>query len=109
MRSTEKEGICRICGNTITALHEDDRKITIQHLPILEKDCYLHTRLSHFKCTSCPKTPTTTLQPSWRNQNSSYTIGFEKYLLTSLINSTISDVSRKEGIGEGVITRLLDK
>jgi transposase len=26
-----------------------------------------------------------------------------------LINSTISDVSRKEGIGEGVISRLLDK
>ena len=109
IRSTETEGTCRVCGKKITTFHEYDRKITIQHLPILGKDCYLHIRLPRFKCKSCPKTPTTTLQPNWRNQNSAYTIDFEKYLLKSLINSTISDVSYKEGIGEGVIRRLLDR
>jgi transposase len=109
IRSTATEGICRICGNKINTLHEYDREIMIQHLPILGKASYLHIRLPRFKCQSCPKTPTTTLQPSWRNRKSAYTVDFEKYLLKSLINSTISDVSRKEGIGEGVISRLLDK
>jgi transposase len=109
IRSTETEGVCRICGNKITAFHELDREITIQHLPILGKECYLHIRPPRFKCKSCPKTPTTTLQIPWRNRNSAYTVNFEKYLLKSLINSTISDVSRKEGIGEGVISRLLNR
>ena len=109
MCSTETEGVCRVCGNKITAFHEFDREITIQHLPILGKECYLHIRLPRFKCKSCPKNPTTTLQLPWRDRNSAYTVEFEKYLLKSLINSTISDVSRKEGIGEGVISRLLDK
>ena len=95
LRSTETEGTCRVCGKKITSFHEYDRKITIQHLPILGKDCYLHICLPRFKCKSDPKTPTTTLQPNWRNQNSAYTIDFEKYLLKSLINSTISDVSYK--------------
>jgi transposase len=109
IRSTETKGVCRVCGKEINTFHEYDRKITIQHLPILGKACYLHIRLPRFKCQSCPKNPTTTLQPSWRNRKSAYTIDFEKYLLKSLVNSTISDVSHKEGIGEGVISRLLDK
>lgn len=107
--TTETKGKCRICGKEITKLQGYDRKITVQHLPILGKACYLHIRLPRFRCESCPKKPTTTLQPVWRHRNSAYTVDFEEYLLKSLINSTISDVSRKEGIGEGVISRLLDR
>lgn len=106
--STETKGVCRVCGKEITKFHGHDRKITVQHLPILGKECHLHFQLPRFTCESCPKRPTTTLQTAWRNRNSSYTVDFEDYLLKSLINSTISDVSRKEGIGEGVISRLLD-
>ncbi len=108
IRSTETEGCCRHCGATTTHFHGYDRKITLQHLPILGKECHLHLKLPRFRCDICPTKPTTTLQPVWRRQNSAYTTDFEKYLLRSLINSTISDVSRKESIGEGVITRLLD-
>lgn len=108
IRSTETEGCCRVCGETTSHAHGYDRKIAVQHLPILGRECHLHVQLPRFRCDACPKKPTTTLQPAWRRRNSVYTIDFEKYLLKSLMNSTISDVSLKEGIGEGVITRLLE-
>jgi len=108
IQATETQGICRKCGRSCDYLHGYDRKITVQHLPILGKECHLHLRLPRFRCKTCPNKPTTTLQPSWRRRNSAYTTDYEQYLLKSLINSTMSDVSRKEGIGEGVLSRLLD-
>lgn len=108
IRSTETEGCCHVCGEATSHSHGYDRKITIQHLPILGKECHLHLQLPRFRCDACPSKPTTTLQPVWRRRNSAYTTDFEKYLLRSLMNSTLSDVSRQENIGEGVITRLLD-
>lgn len=108
IHSTATQGRCHVCGETTSHLHGYDRQITVQHLPILGKECHLHVKLPRFRCDACPKTPTTTLQPAWRRRNSAYTTDFETYLLKSLMNSTVSDVSLKEGIGEGVITRLLE-
>ena len=108
IRSTETEGCCHVCGTVSTHFHGYDREVTIQHLPILGKGCYLHIKLPRFMCDHCPKKTTTTLQPNWRRRNSAYTTDFEEYIMKSLINSTVSDVSRKEGIGEGVVSRLLD-
>lgn len=108
IRSTETEGCCHICKTVSSNFHGYDREITIQHLPILGKACYLHIKLPRFRCDDCPKKPTTTLQPIWRRRNSAYTTDFEAYILKSLVNSTVSDVSRKEGLGEGVVSRLLD-
>jgi len=108
IQSTETEGCCHVCGKTTRHFHGYDRKISIQHLPILGKECHLHIQLPRFKCDACANHPTTTLQPVWRRRNSAYTTDFEKYLLRSLINSTLSDVSRKENVNEGIISRLLD-
>ena len=108
IRSTQTEGRCHACGEATSHFHSYDRKITVQHLPILGRECHLHVQLPRFRCDACPKKPTTTLQPAWRRRNSAYTTDFETYLLKSLMNSTLSDVSLKEGIGEGVITRLLE-
>jgi transposase len=108
IRSTETEGCCHVCKAVSPHFHGYDREITVQHLPILGKSCYLHMTLPRFRCDHCPKKPTTTLQPSWRRKNSEYTTDFEDYILKSLMNSTVSDVSYKEGISEGVISRLLD-
>jgi len=105
--STSKKGICRECGNEINKFHEHDREIVIRHLPILGKECYLHIRLPRFQCIDCHKNPTTTQQLSWRNYNSSETKEYENHILKMLINNTVSDVSRKENISEGKISRTL--
>lgn len=107
IRSTKTVGKCHKCGCEIDKLHSYDRKIEIRHLPILGEECYLHIKLPRYECPNCHKNPKTTQQLSWRNYNSSNTKDFEKYLLDSLVNSTISDVSRKENIGEGVVSRIV--
>ena len=107
IRSTKTTGTCHQCGCEIDKLHAYDREMEIRHLPILGKACYLHIRLPRYECETCHKNPKTTQQVLWKNYNSSNTKDFEKYILDSLVNSTISDVSRKERIGEGVISRIV--
>lgn len=109
VRSTLTEGKCRVCGRPISKFHEYDREIRIRHLPILGKECYLYIRLPRFQCDHCPRHPTTTQQPAWRERNSGYTKAYEQHLLKSLIGSTFSEVSRQEGVGEGCLARLLKR
>ena len=106
--STKTTGTCHKCNCEIDRLHSYDREMEIRHLPILGKKCYLHIKLPRYQCDSCPKQPKTTQQVSWRRYNSSNSKDFENYILKSLVNSTVSDVSRKENIGEGVVSRILE-
>lgn len=105
--STKTTGICRCCGKKTDKFHAEDREMKIRHLPILGKECYLYIRLPRYECSTCDKNPKTTQQMPWRNYNSSNTKHYETYILNLLVNSTIIDVSRKENISEGVITRIL--
>jgi transposase len=107
IRSTKTTGTCHKCGCEIDKFHDLDREMKIRHLPILGKACYLYIRLPRYECPKCHKNPKTTQQLPWRNYNSSNTKDFEKYLLDSLVNSTIMDVSRKENVSEGVVQRIL--
>jgi len=105
--STKITGTCRECGCEIGKFHGLDREMKLRHLPIFGKECYLYIRLPRYECTSCKKNPKSTQQLPWRAYNSSNTIAFEKYILDSLVNSTFSDVSRKENVSEGVVSRIL--
>lgn len=107
IQSTKTTGTCRECGCEIDKFHALDREMKIRHLPILGKACYLYIRLPRYECESCHKNPKTTQQLLWRAYNSSNTIDFEKYILDSLINSTLSDVTRKENVSEGTVSRIL--
>jgi len=106
--STLIGGKCHVCGEEITKFHAYDREIEIRHLPILGKKCYLHIRLPRYECEHCKKNPKTTVQLPWRRYNSAYTQAFEEHILNALTNNTMSDVSRKEGISEGRIKRILE-
>jgi transposase len=108
IRSTKTIGTCHKCNCEIDRLHSYDREMEIRHLAILEKKCYLHIKLPRYQCDTCPKQPKTSQQISWRRYNSSNSKDFENYILKSLVNSTVKDVSRKENIGEGVVTRILE-
>ena len=48
-------------------------------------------------------------QPDWYNCRSKFTKAYEKYLMRSLINSTIVDVSRKEGLSYDEIDGALNR
>ena len=49
-------------------------------------------------CEDCDGKPTTTEQPDWFKRGSQFTNAYEDYLMRMLINSTILDVARKQGL-----------
>lgn len=106
--STLTKSTCHKCGREIDKFHAYDREMEIRHLPILGKECYLHIRLPRYECEHCKKNPKTTAQLSWRRYNSSYTKVFEREILNSLVDNTISNVSRKNNISKGKIKRMLE-
>lgn len=90
---------CHRCGARITAFHGHDTPILLRHLPILNRTVYIRIRPRRYRCPSCRSGPTTTELCSWYEQGRPHTKAYDQWLLLLLINATISDVARKEGLG----------
>ena len=110
--STEKGTTCHECGRDVDKAHGYDRMMTLRHLSILDRDVYIRIRLPRYRCPYCDGHPTTTQNPSWHERGSSHTRAFEQRILLACVNSTVWDVSMKEGVGygavEGIINRHID-
>ena len=104
---------CHKCGRKITKPYGHGRWITLRHLSILGKKCYIRIRPLRFQCIYCNNNTTTTQKSLWYNSRSPHTKAFEEYILLQLVNSTISDVSIKEDLSyeavSGIINRYIDK
>jgi transposase len=113
VRSTKCSTPCHKCGNKATKSNGYGETIILQHLPILGQQDYIRIKLARYQCEYCDDNPTTTEQTSWFTRRSKFTKAYEEYLMRSLINSTILDVSRKEGVSyddvEGVLNRQIEK
>ncbi len=109
VKSTLTCAECHKCGRIICRFHGYDREIMIKHLPIFGRETYICTKLPRYKCTDCDKNTTTTQQVPWRERKSSYTIAYEMHILKELVNSTITDVSVKEGISCDTVTGIVDR
>jgi len=111
--SKQKGTTCQHCGKFIDKFYGYSKEITRQHLPILEKPVWLKIRPKRYQCPYCDDRPTTTQTCRWYDSKSPHTKAYEKWLLRDLINSTITDVSMKRGIGraavEGIINRHIDQ
>ena len=59
------------------------------------KKVYLRIKPVRYECGDCPDHPSTTEQYTWCDRNAKVTKAMEEYLMRSLINSTVEDVSRK--------------
>jgi transposase len=114
VESTLEGTKCQYCGAEIDAFHQHGEWITIRHLSILGRPTYIRLRPKRYNCTGCArrkkkKKVTSSQQLSWHKPNSPYTRPYEEYVLLQLVNSTITDVSIKEGLGydavEGIIER----
>jgi transposase len=107
--STKKEGTCHKCGKRIDKAYGYGEWILLRHLPIFGKEVYIRIRLPRYQCTRCDGNPTTTQTLSWFERRSSSTKAFEERILLSCINSTITDVARKEGISCEAVQGILDR
>jgi transposase len=100
---------CRKCDREITNFHALDDPIMLRHLPILGMRVWIRIRPKRYKCPYCEEGPTSTQQLEWYWAKSPNTKAYEKYLLLQLVNSTIEDVSIKEGLGYKALEALLDR
>lgn len=108
IRSTIKGVHCHKCGKWVNKIHGYDDPILIRHLPVLGNRVYLKISLTRYHC-DCDGGTTTTEKLSWRNKKSPYTKSYEKHVLLEVVNSTIEDVSIKEGLSYKSVLGIIDR
>ena len=94
---------CQHCGKPIDKFYGYSKEIILRHLPILEKPVWIKIKPKRYQCPNCDNGPTTTQTCSWYDSKSPHTKAYEQWLLRDLINSTITDVSMKRGIGKAAV------
>ena len=109
VESTLPSARCRQCGREIRKLHGHDDWVTVRHLPILGQPAYLRYRPKRYRCEECQNKPTTTQRLAWHEPNSPHTTAYDTHLLLQLVNSTIEDVSVKEGTSYDGVLGVLER
>ena len=109
VESTVRHSRCPQCGKQLTKVHGHDRERVLRHLSILGKPTYIHIRPLRFVCERCAGRPTTTQQVEWYESGSSQTKAYEEYLLLQLVNSTVMDVEKKEGVGYETVMGVINR
>lgn len=98
VESTKAGTQCRKCGKQITKLHGRDEWVMVRHLPAFGRPTYLRYRPSRYQCQDCEGHPTTTQRLEWHDANSPHSFSYDNHILLQLVNSTVEDVSMKEGL-----------
>ena len=107
--STIQGTVCQSCGQKIFDFYGENREITLRHLSILGKPTYLKLRPQRYRCLHCKAQPTTTQKLAWYEPRSPHTRAYEHHILLGLVNSTVMDVSIKEGIGYEAVMGIIER
>jgi transposase len=109
IESTKRGTRCRKCGKWITKLHGRDEWVTIRHLPAFGRATYLRYRPNRYQCQDCEGHPTTSELLEWHDAKSPHSFAYDNHLLVELVNSTVEDVSLKEGISYASMVGVLER
>src|SRR4030067_167967 len=109
IESTKEGTICRQCGREIRKRHGYDEWTCIRHLPLFGRPRYLRYRPRRYQCLQCKGHPTTTQRLDWRESNSPHSMAYDDHLLLQLVNSTVEDVSIKEGVAYDCVLGVLER
>jgi transposase len=109
IESTKAGTQCRKCGRWITKLHGRDEWVTIRHLPAFGRPTYLRYRPNRYQCQGCEGHPTTTQVLEWSDGNSPHSFAYDNHILLQLVNSTMEDVSVKEGLSYDRVAGVLER
>ena len=103
-----KEGTqCRKCDRWIEKFHGHDDWVTVRHLPVFGRPCYLRYRPRRYRCTGCGAT--TTQRLGWHEPNSPHTMAYDNHVLLQLVNTTIEDVRIKERLSYDCALGVLER
>jgi len=110
VESTVESTPCHKCKKEASQGHGyADEPIVVRHLSVFGCPTYIHLRPKRFRCLHCGGKATTTQQVTWRLPRSPHTIAFEEHILLELVNSTVEDVSHKEGLGYDAVLGIIDR
>ena len=109
VHSTEQGTHCRKCGIFIDHFYGYSPQITLRHLPILGQQVEICIRPKRYQCQECDGKPTTTQKLGWYEHRSPHTQAFEQRILLACVNSTVLDVSIKEGISYEAVRGIIDR
>lgn len=109
IESTKAGTRCRKCGKWITKLHGQEDWVTIRHLPVFGRPSFLRYRPRRYQCQDCEGYPTTTQSLEWHDSNSPHSFGYDNQILLQLVNSTVEDVSAKEGLSYDRVVGTLER
>jgi transposase len=108
VESKKTESKCHKCGKSATKRYGCTPPIQIRHLPVLDTPVFLEIRPVRYQCEHCDDKTVTTEQYDWCDRNSKTTKPLDDYLTRCMINSTVSDVSRKERISYKTVIKAMD-
>lgn len=100
---------CHKCGKWIAKLHGREEWVTIRHLPVFGRPTYLRYRPKRYQYQACEGQPTTTQRLEWQEANSPHSFAYDNHILLQLVNSTVEDVSRKEGLSYDSVVGVLER
>lgn len=112
VESTLDQAMCHRCEQAITASHGYGEPITVRHLAVWGRPTYVTLHPRRFVCPHCSPpghAVTTTQTVAWRQEGSSQTRAYEDHILLQLVNSTVEDVGRKEGLTSDAVQGLLER
>ncbi|MDZ4720044.1 MAG: ISL3 family transposase [Roseiflexaceae bacterium] len=109
VESTRTTTACRRCGCLLTEAAGHDAARRVRHLAILGRPVYIEIRPKRFRCPHCPGQPSTTQRLDWYDPEALHTNAYERHLILTLINSTISDVVAKEDVSYDALLGILDR
>lgn len=112
VESTVDQVLCHRCGQVITASHGYGEPVTVRHLAVWGRPTYVTLHPRRFVCPHCSspgQTVTTTQTVTWRQAGSPHTHAYEDHVLLELVNSTLEDVGRKEGLTSDAVQGLLER
>ena len=101
VESTLQGTVCSKCGRPVSRFDGYNDPIQVRHLPCFGQEVWITYRPKRYECPHCDGHPKTTQRVAWHAPKSAYTRAYEDHILKALINSTLEDVSQKEGMGYG--------
>ena len=109
VESTKETTVCRRCGRVIEKFHGYDKWMKVRYLSVFGHPTYLRYRPKRFRCEYCDGQPTTSQRLDWHEPNSPNTFAYEQHILLQLVNTTVTDVSRKEKLAYDTVLGIVDR
>ncbi len=109
IESTKAGTSCRKCGKWITKVHGREEWVSIRHLPVFGRPSFLRYRPKRYQCLDCEGHPTTTQRLEWHESNSPHSFAYDNHILLQLVNSTVEDVSLKDGLSYDSVGGTLER